>query len=73
MLFRSVGAKFEIYTIIAELMKQGKSIILVSSEMTELIGMSHRVMVLCDGRHTGTLSRTEATQERIMRLAALFN
>ena len=68
-----VGAKFEIYTIIAELMKQGKSIILVSSEMTELIGMSHRVMVLCDGRHTGTLSRTEATQERIMRLAALFN
>lgn len=67
-----VGAKYEIYTIMAELAKQGKSIIMVSSEMPELIGMSHRIMVLCAGRHTGTLEKVEATQESIMRLAAQF-
>ncbi len=67
-----VGAKFEIYTIIAELVKQGKSIIMVSSEMMELLGMSHRIMVLCNGRHTGTLDRSEADQEKIMKLASRF-
>ncbi len=67
-----VGAKYEIYTIMAELAKQGKSIIMVSSEMPELIGMSHRIMVLCAGRHTGTLEKKEATQESIMRLATSF-
>ncbi len=67
-----VGAKFEIYSIMAELVKNGKSIIMVSSEMPELIGMSHRVMVLCAGRHTGTLDKSEASQESIMRLAAQF-
>jgi len=67
-----VGAKFEIYTIMADLAKNGKSIIMVSSEMPELIGMSHRVMVLCAGRHTGTLEKAEATQESIMRLATQF-
>jgi len=67
-----VGAKFEIYTIMADLAKNGKSIIMVSSEMPELIGMSHRVMVLCSGRHTGTLARAEADQESIMRLATQF-
>ena len=68
-----IGAKFEIYTIIAELIKQGKSIIMVSSEMMELLGMSHRIMVLCNGRHTGTLDRSEATQEEIMKLASRFS
>ena len=68
-----VGAKYEIYTIMAELAKQGKSIIMVSSEMPELIGMSHRIMVLCNGKHTGTLEKSEATQESIMRLAATFS
>jgi len=67
-----VGAKFEIYTIMAQLVKNGKSIIMVSSEMPELLGMSHRVMVLCDGRHTGTLDKAEATQESVMRLATQF-
>jgi methyl-galactoside transport system ATP-binding protein len=67
-----VGAKFEIYTIMAELARNGKSIIMVSSEMPELLGMSHRVMVLCAGRHTGTLARAEASQENIMRLATQF-
>jgi methyl-galactoside transport system ATP-binding protein len=67
-----VGAKYEIYSIMAELVANGKSVIMVSSEMPELIGMSHRVMVLCAGRHTGTLDKTEATQESVMRLAAQF-
>ena len=68
-----VGAKYEIYTIMAELARQGKSIIMVSSEMPELIGMSHRIMVLCAGRLTGILDKKEATQEAIMRLAADFS
>ncbi len=67
-----VGAKFEIYTIMAELARNGKSIIMVSSEMHELLGMSHRVMVLCAGRHTGTLEGPEASQENVMRLATQF-
>jgi methyl-galactoside transport system ATP-binding protein len=67
-----VGAKFEIYSIMADLARNGKSIIMVSSEMPELIGMSHRVMVLCAGRHTGTLEKSEASQENIMRLATQF-
>jgi methyl-galactoside transport system ATP-binding protein len=67
-----VGAKFEIYSIMARLVEEGKSIIMVSSEMPELLGMSHRVMVLCDGRHTGTLGKAEASQESVMRLATQF-
>ena len=68
-----VGAKYEIYTIMADLVKQGKSIIMVSSEMPELLGMSHRVMVLCNGRLTGILDRKDATQEAVMRLATQFS
>jgi methyl-galactoside transport system ATP-binding protein len=68
-----VGAKYEIYLIMTELIKQGKSIIMVSSEMPELLGMASRIMVLCNGKHTGTLERDEASQESIMRLAAQFS
>lgn len=67
-----VGAKYEIYCIIAELAKQGKSIIMISSEMAELIGMSDRIMVMCDGRITGFVDGKEATQENIMELATHF-
>lgn len=67
-----VGAKYEIYCIIADLAKQGKSIIMISSEMAELIGMSDRVMVMCDGRVTGFVDGKEATQENIMELATQF-
>ncbi len=67
-----VGAKYEIYTIIAELAASGKSIIMISSEMPELLGMSDRIMVMCAGRETGILDGKTATQEEIMRLAALF-
>ena len=67
-----VGAKYEIYCIIADLAKQGKSIIMISSEMAELIGMSDRVMVMCDGRVTGFIDGDKATQENIMELATQF-
>ena len=67
-----VGAKYEIYCIIADLAKQGKSIIMISSEMGELIGMSDRVMVMCDGRVTGFIDGDKATQENIMELATQF-
>lgn len=67
-----VGAKYEIYTIMADLVQQGKSIIMISSEMPELLGMSDRVMVMCEGRMTGELTRQEATQEKVMELATKF-
>ncbi len=67
-----VGAKYEIYCIIADLAKQGKSIIMISSEMGELIGMSDRIMVMCDGRVTGFIDGKEANQENIMALATQF-
>jgi methyl-galactoside transport system ATP-binding protein len=68
-----VGAKYEIYTIIIELAKQGKSIIMISSEMPELLGVSDRIMVMCAGKVTGFLEGGKATQEEIMRLAAQFD
>ncbi len=67
-----VGAKYEIYCIIADLARQGKSIIMISSEMGELIGMSDRIMVMCDGRVTGFVDGRDATQEHIMELATRF-
>lgn len=67
-----VGAKYEIYQIMINLAKQGKSIIMISSEMPELIGMSHRILVMCDGKLTGEVSGKEATQENIMSLATQF-
>jgi ABC-type sugar transport system ATPase subunit len=57
----------------SELAKQGKAIIMVSSEMPEILGMSDRVVVMCEGRLVGEVSRKEATQERIMELATQFS
>jgi methyl-galactoside transport system ATP-binding protein len=65
-----VGAKFEIYSIIADLAAQGKSIIMISSEMPELLGMSDRIMVMSEGRLTGIVDGKTTTEEEIMRLAA---
>ncbi len=67
-----VGSKYEIYVIMHELVKQGKSIIMISSEMPELLGMADRVMVMCEGRVSGILDAAEATQEQVMRLATEF-
>lgn len=68
-----VGAKYEIYQIMIELAKQGKAIIMISSEMSELLGMSDRILVMCNGRLTGELSGEEASQEKIMHFATQFN
>jgi ribose transport system ATP-binding protein len=64
-----VGAKSEIYRLLNELAHSGKSIIMISSELPEILRMSHRIVVMCEGRITGELSAAEATQEGIMRLA----
>ena len=64
-----VGAKNEIYKLMNRLASEGKSIIMISSEMTEILRMSDRIVVMCEGKKTGELSIEEATQERIMNLA----
>ena len=64
-----VGAKNEIYKLMNELIRQGKSIIMISSEMPELLRMSDRIVVMCEGHKTGELTIEEATQEKIMTLA----
>ena len=66
-----VGAKFEIYTLMNELVEQGMSIIMISSELPEVLGMSDRVYVVSAGEITGELPIEEATQERIMELATM--
>ena len=67
-----VGAKYEIYQIMIALAKQGKGIIMISSEMPELIGVSNRIMVMCNGKITGEVEGAEATQENIMHFATQF-
>lgn len=64
-----VGAKSEIYKLLTELVKEGKSIIMISSELPEILRMSERIIVMCEGRITGELSIAEATQEGIMKFA----
>ncbi len=64
-----VGAKFEIYTIMKDLVKQGMSIIMISSELPEVLGMSDRVYIVSAGKIAGELSAEEATQEKVMQLA----
>ena len=64
-----VGAKAEIYQIIGDLAKQGYGIILISSEMPEILGMSDRIVIMCNGKVTGELNRHEASQEGILELA----
>ena len=69
---KGIGAKYEIYQIMIDLAKQGKGIIMISSEMPELIGMSNRILVMCNGHITGEVKDEEATQERIMSYATKF-
>jgi D-xylose transport system ATP-binding protein len=64
-----VGAKFEIYKLMNDLTKQGISIIMISSDLEEVLGMSDRVMVMCEGQSTQTLDIAKVTQEKIMALA----
>jgi len=67
-----VGAKYEIYRIMRELVAQGHSIIMISSEMPELLGMSDRIMVMCGGMITGILDKQDFTQVRVMEYATKF-
>jgi ABC-type sugar transport system ATPase subunit len=64
-----VGAKLEVYELINRLTADGKAIVLVSSELGELIGMSDRIVMLCEGRVGGVFTRAEATQERLLAAA----
>ena len=66
---RDVGAKAEIYQIMGELAQKGYAIIMISSEMPEIIGMCDRVYVMCGGRVTGELNREELSQEVILEYA----
>ena len=61
-----VGAKSEIHRLMSQLAQQGKAIIMVSSELPEVLGMSDRILVMHEGRISGELSRAEANQERVM-------
>ena len=65
-----VGAKSEIHELIARLAAQGTAVLMISSELPEILGMSHRIMVMHEGRVTGTLDRDQADPVQIMRLAA---
>ena len=65
-----IGAKSEIYAIMNQLAKMGMAIILISSEMPEIINMSDRIYVMCEGKITGCLGHEDVTQEKIMKLAA---
>ncbi len=67
-----VGAKYEIYKLMNDLASKGKSILFVSSEMPELIGVADRIMVMSNGRIAGILNRDEFDQEEIMRFAARY-
>ena len=64
-----VGAKFEIYNIINELVREGVAIIMISSELPEVMGMSHRILVMNEGKFTAEFKHDEATQEKIMHAA----
>jgi ribose transport system ATP-binding protein len=64
-----VGIKYEIYNLINQLAKDGIGVIVISSDLPELLGISDRVAVMCEGKLAGVLSRSEATQEKIMTLA----
>ena len=61
-----VGAKYEIYNIMNQLVDQGVCVVMISSELPELLGMSDRILVMCEGKFTGELSWQEVDQEKII-------
>ena len=65
-----VGAKRDIYLLLGNLVQQGKAVIMISSEIPELMGICDRIMVMCEGNYSGEVTREEFTQERIMTLAS---
>ena len=67
-----VGAKYEIYQLIIDLAAEGRSVLMVSSEMPELLGVCDRIMVMSGGRIAGEVNAADATQEQIMALATKY-
>ncbi len=67
-----VGAKYEIYELMEEMAREGKCVIMISSEMPELMGMSDRIMVMCEGHKSGELSGDDISDEKIMLLASTY-
>ncbi|MGB4660717.1 MAG: sugar ABC transporter ATP-binding protein [Mobilitalea sp.] len=67
-----VGAKYEIYELMEEMAHEGKCVIMISSEMPELMGMSDRIMVMCEGHMSGIIEGPEVTDEKIMLLASTY-
>ena len=65
-----IGARYEIYQLMIDLTKEGKSILMVSSDMEELLGMSERIVVLHEGQQTGTIEKPDFSQERVLTLAS---
>jgi ABC-type sugar transport system ATPase subunit len=68
-----VGAKAEIYRLIAQVAAQGVALLVISSELPELIGLADRILVMAEGRIVGELSREKASEERILKLAMAEN
>ena len=68
-----VGAKYEIYCLMEQMAKEGKTVIMISSEMPELMGMSDRIMVMCEGHLSGIVDAKTATDEEIMHLASAYS
>ncbi len=66
-----VGAKSEIYKLLESLAAEGRAVVVISSELPEILRLSHRVLVMCEGAITGELTAAEATQEKIMHFATL--
>jgi ABC-type sugar transport system ATPase subunit len=66
-----VGAKFEVYTLLNNLAEKGKAILMISSELPELLGVTDRILVMRRGRLVGNLKTSETTQEEVMHLAAV--
>ncbi len=67
-----VGAKYEIYSLMEQMAQEGKAVIMISSEMPELLGMSDRIAVMCEGHLSGILNSDEATDEKVMYLASTY-
>ncbi len=65
-----VGAKFEIFSIINRMAEAGAAVIMISSEMSEILGMSDRILVMCEGKVAGEIDASEATQELILKMAS---
>jgi ABC-type sugar transport system ATPase subunit len=68
-----VGTKAAVHQLMSQLAEQGMAILMISSELPEVLGMSDRIVVMCEGRVTGRLTRQEATQEKVLAAATARN